>query len=250
MEEQEGDMDPHRKGAEEIERRSQDREFLTIMIFRELGKVRRFTISSRLLLCTSLFLLFYTVATIYFTNKYFDARRVQKIQADKIANLTRKLVKTTRDLERSRRHTALLDEYISESRDQGAEPESSVNPTEPPLPRTVDIEDLKIRRDDRTVDVTFRIVNRQSDEGPVGGYIFVLASAADSDESEVWVYPSSPLKDGLPADYSKGQRFLIERFKTVSSQYTLGKSVNKPLVLKILVYDRNGTLILTKVVQV
>jgi len=250
MEDQERDMDPHRKGTDEIERRSQDRDFLTIMIFRELGKVRRFTISSRLLLCTSVFLLFYTVATIYFTNKYFDARRVQKMQADKIGNLTKKLVKTTRDLERSRRHVGLLDEYISESRDQGAEPESSVNHTEPPLPRTVDIEDLKIRRDGRTVDVTFRIVNRQSDEEPVGGYIFVLASAADSDQSEVWVYPSSPLKDGFPADYSKGQRFLIERFKTVRSQYTLSKSVNKPLVLKILVYARNGTLILTKVVQV
>ena len=250
MEDQEREVDPHGKGKHEIERRSKDRGFLTIMIFRELGSVRRFTISSRLLLCASAFMVFYIVATIYFANKYFDARRAHTMQAYKIANLSKKLINATRDLERSRQHIALLDDYFSEGKDQGTEPESSVDYTEPPLPRIVDIEDLRIRRDGPTVDVTFRIVNRQSDEEPIGGYIFVLTSVEDSDQSEVWVYPKSPLRDGVPVDYRKGHRFLIQRFKTVNSKYTLSKLVSKPLVLRILVYDRDGTLILQKVVGV
>lgn len=250
MEDQDRDVDPDSKGKDEIERPSKDRGFLTVMIFKELGSVRRFTISSRLLLCASVFMVFYIVATIYFTNKYFDARRVHKMQAYKIANLSKELIKATRELARSREHTALLDDYISESRDQGAGPESPGDYTESPLPRIVDIEDLKIRRDGPTMNVIFRIVNRQSDEEPIGGYIFVLASVEDSDQSEVWVYPRSPLKDGFPVDYRKGHRFLIQRFKTVESKYTLSESVSKPLVLKILVYDRDGTLILKKVVQV
>ncbi|UCF71822.1 MAG: hypothetical protein JSW35_06325, partial [Deltaproteobacteria bacterium] len=73
MENQEKDMDPDSKGKKEITSRSKDTESLTIMIFTDVGKVRRFMISPRLILFASLFLLFYIVATIYVTNKYFDA---------------------------------------------------------------------------------------------------------------------------------------------------------------------------------
>lgn len=249
MENRAGDMDPGRKGKEEVKRRSKDKELLTVMIFKEVGKVRRFTIAPSFLLWVSLFLLCYIVATIYFTNKYFDARRVNKMQAAKIAKLSSKLMDTTKDLGRSRQHIALLDDYISESREQGQEQESAVNYTESAFPKIVDIEDFKIRRDRSTINVTFRIVNRQSTGEPIGGYIFVLASVEDADQPEVWVYPSSPIKDGLPVDYRKGQRFLIQRFKTINSKYTLDKSMNRQLLLKILVYDRNGTLILKKVVE-
>jgi uncharacterized coiled-coil protein SlyX len=250
MENQKRDMGPDSRGKKEIERGPQEKESLTVMIFREVGKVRRFRISSRLLFCASLFFLLYIVATVYFTNKYFDARRANKVQADKIATLSHKLMETTKDLERSRQHIALLDDYLSENTNQGPEPESPVDYTESPSPKIVDIEGLKIRRDGSTIDIYFRIVNMLSNDEPIGGYIFVLASEEDSDQSEAWVYPSSPLKDGFPVNYRAGQRFLIQRFKTVSSKYTLGKPTTKPLFLKILVYDRNGTLILKKVVEV
>jgi len=65
MENQEKDMDPDRKGKKEITSHSKDTESLTIMIFTDLGKVRRFMISPRLILFASLFFLFYIVATIY-----------------------------------------------------------------------------------------------------------------------------------------------------------------------------------------
>ena len=249
MENQEKDMDPDRKGKKEIGSRSKDTESLTIMIFTDLGKVRRFMISPRLILFASLFFLFYIVATIYVTNKYFDARRIHKVQADQIAKLSRKLMKTTESLQRSKHHIALLDDYISEGKVQGPEAEFAGNYTESSLPKIVDIEDVNVRRDGATLYVTFRIINRQENEEPLGGYIFVLASPKDSDPSEVWVYPSSPLKQGLPVNYRKGERFLIQRFKTITSRYTLSTSIDKPLILKILVYDRDGTLILKKLVE-
>ncbi len=250
MEDQDRDVGPGRNGGDEVKRRSKDREYLTIMVFKEVGKVRRFTVSSRLMVCASLFLLCYIVATVYFTNKYFAARRATRVQADKIAKLSNRLMETTRDLERSKQHIALLDDYISEDREQAPGQESTVNHTESPFPKIVDVEDLKIRRDGSTIDVTFRIINKQPGEEPLGGYIFVLAGVEGSDQPEVWVYPSCPLKDGLPEDYRKGQRFLIQRFKTISGKYTLGKSIDESLFLKIVVYDRDGTLILKKVVEV
>ncbi len=221
------------------------------MIFKEVGKVRRFVISSRFILLASLFLLFYIVATIYIANKYFDTRRRYKVQEDKIAELSRDLIKTKKSLERKEQHIALLDDYINEGKELSQEPGPPVNYTESASPKIVDIDEIKVKRDISMINVTFRVVNRQSDrEEPIGGYIFVLASVKDSDQSEVWVYPSSPLKDGLPVNYRKGLRFLIQRFKTISSQYTLSRSINEPIVLRILVYNRDGILILKKVVEV
>jgi hypothetical protein len=243
-------MGPHKEREKELSRHSKDKKLLTIMIFKEVGKVRRFVISSRLVLLVSLFLLFYIVATIYITNKFFDIYGENKILADENAELSRELIKTKKSLERSEQHVALLDDYLNEGKELSQEPEPPVDYTESPSPKIVDIDEIKVKRDISMINVTFRIVNRQSNEEPIGGYIFVLASPKDSDQSEVWVYPSSPLKDGLPVNYRKGLRFLIQRFKTIRSQYTLSRSINEPIVLRILVYNRDGLLILKKVVEV
>lgn len=250
MENPERDMAPGRKGEEEIRRRSKNKERLSIMIFKKAGKVRTFKISSSLILLASLFLLFYIVATIFLTNAYFDIHRINKIQADKIDELSRELIKTTKNFERSKQHIALLDDYIREEKDQSQEPTSAIDYTEASFPKLVDIDELKVKRDESKINIDFRIVNRKLNEEPIGGYIFVLASVKDLAQSEVWVYPNSLLKNGLPINYRNGQRFLIQRFKSISSKYTISKLTNKPLILKILVYDRNGTLILKKVVEV
>ncbi|MFB0532888.1 MAG: hypothetical protein ACETVU_04380, partial [Desulfatiglandales bacterium] len=141
-------------------------------------------------------------------------------------------------------------DYISEGKVQGPESESTVSYPESPLPKIVDIEEVNIRRDGATLYVAFRIINRQENEEPLGGYIFVLASPKDSDPSEVWVYPSSSLKDGLPVNYTRGHRFFIERFMSIDIKLRIGGSIDIPLILKILVYDRDGALILEKLVEV
>jgi len=243
-------MGPHKEREKEISRHSKDKKLLTIMIFKEVGKVRRFVISSRLVLLASLFFLFYIVATIYVTNKFFYIYGENKILADENVKLSRELMKTKKSLERSEQHVALLDDYINEGKELSQEPEPPVDYTESPSPKIVDIDEIKVKRDISMINVTFRISNRQPNKEPIGGYIFVLASVKDSDQSEVWVYPSTPLKDGLPVNYRKGLRFLIQRFKTIRSQYTLSRSINEPIVLRILVYNRDGLLILKKVVEV
>lgn len=249
-------MGPDEKGKEEIARPSKNKERLTIMIFKEVGKVKTFRISPHFLLWAFLFLIFYIVATIFLANAYLayfyplKSKGIDKIQAESIAKLSKELIKATKSLERSEQHIALLEDYIKEENEQSREPVSTGDYTESSSPKLVDIEEIKVKRDRSTISVAFRIVNRQSNEEPIGGYIFILASTRDSDRSEVWVYPSSPLKDGLPVNYKGGQRFFIQRFRSISSKYTLSKSTDKPLILEILVYDRDGELLLKKVVEV
>ena len=255
MENQKRDMGPDSKGKKEIARPSKNKDRLTIMIFKEVGKVKTFRISPRVLLSAFMLLIFYIVATIFVTNAYlayfypFRSIGIDKIQAEKIVKLSRELTKTTKSLAKSEQHIALLEDYIEEDKEQSSEPVSTSDYTESSSPIVVEIEELKVKRDRSTIDVTFRIVNKQLNEEPIGGYIFMLASIRDSDRSEVWVYPSSPLKDRLPINYRRGQRFFIQRFKSISSKYTLSRSTDKPLILEILVYNRDGELILKKVLE-
>jgi len=251
MENKQRDVGPDVKGKKETKkRRSKEKERLTIMIFRKIGKVRTVKISSYLIVWASLFFLFYIVATILLTNRFLDIYRENKMLADENAQLRTENIKKNKELRRKEQHIALLNDHIEKEKDESPELVSKGGYTEPSLPEIVDIEELDVKRDGSTINVAFRIVNKQVHQESIGGYIFVLVKIRDSDQSEVWVYPSSSLKDGLPADYRKGERFLIQRFRTISGKYTLGNSTDKPLILEILVYDRDGELILRKVVEV
>ena len=249
MENQERGMNPTNKRKKDIRRHSKIKERLTVMIFQVAGKVRTFKISAHFLLWVSLFFIFYIVATIFLTNLFIDYYRNNKMLADENAELRATLIKTKKSLGESKQHIALLDDYIAEKKDQSPGPPLRVDHTESSLMTLVDIDGLKIERDESTINVNFRIINKQLNEEPIGGYIFVLVSIKDSDKSEVWVYPNSPLKDGIPINHRNGQRFFIQRFKSISTKYTLSESVNRPLIFEILVYDKNGTLILRKIVE-
>lgn len=250
MEDQGRDMGPSERKSSEVRGRSKGKDRLTIMIFKRVGKVRTVKLSSRILLGAFVFFLFYIVATIFLTNAYFSASRKTTMQASKMAKLTGELAETREALERSKQHIVLLEEYLKDEKEQTPEPMSTADYTESSFPKVVEINDLKVKRDRSVLQVNFKIVNAQPQEEPVGGYIFILASVKGSERSEVWVYPSTLLRNGKPIDYKQGHRFFIQRFKTVDGTYTLNKAIDEPLILEILVYDRKGGLILKKVVEV
>jgi len=250
MEDQKRDMGSTEKKTNEVKESPASDKYLTIMIFKKAGNLRTIKISSRLLLGAAVFLFLYIIGTIVLTNAYFELSRTTKMQQNDIATLNGELSKTRLALKKSKRHFALLQEYLQEEKEQTPEPMSTVDYTESSVPQVVDINDLKVTKDRSALQVAFKIVNTHPEEEPVGGYIFVVASVKDSEKAEAWVYPSVPLKDGKPAEYRRGHRFFIQRFKKVSGNYTLNKTIEDPLMLEILVYDRNGGLILKRVVEV
>ena len=221
---------------------------LTVIVFKKFGKARTSQISPRLVVFASSFLIFYIVATIFMTNKYFATYSANKMQARKIANLSSELTRIAKSLENSKRRSALLDEYIKEEKGQSSETMPTGGSTEPSLSTLVRIEELTAGRDGPTLHVTFKVVNKQPHEAPVGGYVFVLASPKD--QSDVWVYPSCPIKEGLPVNYTSGHRFFIQNLMPISTTLNLGESMDEPLTLEILVYDTDGDLILKKAAEV
>ena len=246
MENQKSKTGPVNKRKKEARNRPKNPKRLTVMVFKSVGKIKTFEISSRLLTWASLFFIFYIIATIFLTNIFIDYYKKNKMLSNDNIELRAILAKTTKSLEESKQHIALLDEYIAENKEQSLEPPPAGDHVEPVLSELVDIDELKIERNESTITIDFRIINKQLNEQPIGGYIFILARIKYSDESKVWVYPDSQLKDGIPENYKSGQRFLIQNFKLISRKYALPKSKNRVLIFQILVYDTEGTLIFKK----
>ncbi len=249
MEDSKRDMEPGERKQEKVKTGSGNQERLTIMIFRKVGKVSTFKVSSGYLWVFFLFFLLYIAGSLFMINSYFDLKRKSKKQAKEIVALRNELLKTAKSLEKSKHHIALLEEYIEEN-DQEPTQEAMVNHTESSFPKLVEVDDLKVKRDESKININFRIVNSLSNEEPVGGYIFIMIKERGAAQSEAWVYPRTSLKDGLPVNYKNGHRFLIKRFKIINCSYRPEKSTDKTLVLRIVVFDRDGELILKKVVEV
>jgi len=250
-----GDKDKKkgRDSKKPIRRSFKNQKRLTVMVFKNVGRVVTFKISPGILLFAALFLVFYIIATIFITNEYFDIYRINKIHTGKIANLSIELKIGNKDIEKHKEDIAFLNEYIEAQKNKGSEevakPIPEVETVEPAVavPGLVEAEELKIKRDKATISVKFKLVNTQTDEQPIGGYVFVIVSLTELGNTERWVYPSSPLKDGVPENYRKGRRFFIHRFTIIDGKYKIGKTTDKPLTLKILVYNRDGDIVLTKI---
>ena len=220
------------------------------MVFRRSGTVWTGNVSSRLLLVTALFFVCYIVASLYLICEYFALQRARENQEAGTAELTETLTARQKSLERAEQQIALLDAYIRERHEQSIESASGGSDRQPTFPDLIDIAQIKVERENRALMVTFNIINTRETNEAIRGHIFVLARLKASDHSEILVYPNVPLKDGLPVNYQQGQRFVIQRFKSVKSKYTFSNPLNEPLILKILIYDDEGTLILTKTVEV
>lgn len=249
MKSQKNNTGPVNKREKEAENIHKNSKRLTVMVFKSVGKIRSFEISSRLLAWASLFIIFYIIATIVLTNIFIDYYQKNKMLLNENSGLRKILVKTKKSLEESKQHIALLDKYIREKKEQGRETPPAEEHVEPVLSELVDVDELNIERQESNITVDFKIINKQLNEQPVGGYIFVLARIKYSDKSDVLVYPDSKLKDGLPENYKNGQRFLIQNFKLISVQYAFSNSKDRVFIFEILVYDTEGTLIFKKSVE-
>jgi hypothetical protein len=230
--------------------RTPKREPLTIMVLKRTGTVWTGKVSALVLMGAGVFLCCYIVITLFVIYQSFELTRGQDRSRAHQAELTHALDTAHKELERANYKSALLEAYITEKREEhlaGAQ-EDIVLP-EPSFPDLVDISQLTVAHQNQVLTVTFNIINTQEDT-PISGHVFVLAHLKGSDHDETLVYPSCPLNNGFPVDFQRGQRFVIKRFKTIKSKYALTSPLNEPLIVKILVYDDQGTVIFTKTVEV
>ena len=243
---------------------------LTVMIMGRVGKVRAFKISTRFVLGATLFLLLYIPLSIFIINRHIDLNYVSSSQSKKIKRLESELSKGKRNFYRSKQHVALLEDYIQrlekqkESGDQqeneeilekksagrGFEARPLVREKRKTSEDIVDITDLVIQKDGPKMTVNFKLVNLQSEENAVGGYIHIIAKGKKADAPHEWTYPRVGVRDGVPENYRRGQLFLIQRFKHIYGKFNLNSGSEQPSSIRVLVYDQAGVLLLEEEFEV
>jgi hypothetical protein len=183
-------------------------------------------------------------------------------QSLELARLQDELRETRRALYQSSQRIAVLETHQQRtgSRERGiGEPSETTDKTtggpsgsvpgrpvasgSPASPSKVDIEDLSARRAKGKLVFSFKLVNRADDEHPLRGYVHVIAVDGASDPPQLWTYPKTALKDGLPLNFKLGHLFSIRRFREIQGECFLDPEDRAPTLLKILVYDDSGILI-------
>jgi uncharacterized coiled-coil protein SlyX len=245
---------------------------ITIMIMRSLGKVRSFKISPPFLYMGVIFILLNITATIYFGNRFFELLHTKALQSEKIRALETEASKNLKTIHRNQQHMAILEEYIRniespkkphassnksfflrrESEPSTPEPEKvpESKPPEAASTQVVDIKDVDIKKEGSELTVNFRVVNLRELDNPIGGYIHMIAVGKDGYSPSAWTFPNEELKDGLPVDFRRGQLFLIQRYKPIDGNFYLPTTSDPPSSIKVLVYNQTGILLLEKEFEV
>lgn len=110
----------------------------------------------------------------------------------------------------------------------------------------VEIKNYSILKNENNVWVVFDIVNINSSDGPVSGYIFAILENEAIHKKEVIISPYSVLSSGRPVNPTNGQYFSISRFKHVKLKFVGNINLSRFNNVKILVYQEDKKLLLEK----
>jgi hypothetical protein len=231
------------------------------MIMGSVGKVRSFQISTRFVLWAVLFFAAYLLVSLYMINSYLQLSQSSEKEYEKTRQLEEEAAVGKKNLLRTRQHVALLEDYIR--RMEGGTEQASSSAKEPspeevaragrsraPAAALVDVTDMVIQKEGSRITATFKLVNTQPGEGAVGGYVHLVATDRRTTPPREWTYPPEKLQNGLPVNYRNGQIFLINRFKQIQNRFSLGSASESPGVLRLLVYDQAGDIILQREFEV
>jgi len=118
--------------------------------------------------------------------------------------------------------------------------------------KNVSIEKFTVKKDgvNGNLLVRFDIRNISTESGDVSGRIFTILMPEDPSLADRLVVPTAKLKDGVPAEYRKGQYFSIAHFKPVKFKI---KNHTDPELFKkasIFIFNNQGELIVEKLIDI
>ena len=271
-------MDSGQEKAAALGDRSHNPRQLTVMVMRSVGKIRSFKVSRRLIFWASMFFLAYMVFSLYIINSYFDLGYRYRTQAERLGQVEKERARTGRQLLQTKQHVAILEDYIKgeqDTREAGVavvKNEKDENKKEEKEEKeeiiekiaeevygdkegedkqqVVAIEDPVIRADAPGISLDFKLVNKGHGENAMEGFIHIIAMDRDNNIPDEWSYHNDRMRNGLPVNFQRGQPFLIQRFKPYHRKFNPNSASQLPAAIRIIVYDRSGTLLLQKVFEV
>ena len=106
------------------------------------------------------------------------------------------------------------------------------------------IEDIQVSPADDSLRVSFRLVNNGADDELATGYLVLLAEHDSGDLKRYGSFPKLDIMPGNALNFSSGDSYAIRRFKLVEATIQLEEQPSSYNKLKVLVFDRQGELLL------
>lgn len=236
------------------------------MIMRSVGKIRSFKISTWVIFLILLFFISYFPVSIFIINAYFHLKGENQAYIQKFNNLESELDKTQRDLRDSTQRLTLLKTLLEDMKrtdSKSPEPVTKVanEVIDKPQPKNdtstkennkeikaegsqVEVRHMTIQRTEAKIGIDFKLVNVKPGAEAVEGYIHLLIMTDEEKIPEEWIYPRRKFENGLPVNYKQGLPFFIERFKPYKHEFQLESQQPAPVIVRILVYNKSGSIIL------
>jgi hypothetical protein len=114
------------------------------------------------------------------------------------------------------------------------------------------VENLQLwpKAEDYSVRFQFDLKNMDPMGRKVNGYAFVVFKPEEGSQDPLRASPWTPLEDGKPTIYKRGQYFSIARFKLVRGRVPQIQDVGRFKTATVYVYSETGSLLLEKVHEV
>jgi hypothetical protein len=114
------------------------------------------------------------------------------------------------------------------------------------------VKNLKVLQEPggRAFKFQFALKNIDQEGGRIAGYTFVVFKPEEGSREPVRAFPWSPIKDGRPAIFKRGQYFAIARFKFVEGSLIDVTAIDRFETATVYVYSDTGDLLAEEVFEV
>ncbi len=129
-----------------------------------------------------------------------------------------------------------------------AQPGYTAEATETTMEDGLSVGKLEIWQEGESSSVKFQfsLKNTNSQGTKVRGYTFVALKPEAGGQAAVRISPWTPLKDGRPDMFKRGQYFSIARFKFVRGSFPDLSAINRFQTATVFVYSETGNLVVEK----
>jgi hypothetical protein len=126
------------------------------------------------------------------------------------------------------------------------------DPVKSVFAKSVAVEKFEIWQAEQGDSLKFRFTLKNIDQRhrKVKGYTFVVLKPETGSQEPVIAYPQTPMKDGKPAVFDKGEYFSIARFKPVFGSFSGIEAVGHFKTATVYIYSNNGSILVEKVYEV
>lgn len=234
---------------------------VTVMASKGLGRVWSFSINFWLLLVVVAVLVLYLIFSFMPVMRYAGEYR----QEDLLVQLEKDLQETRKALYQAKQRLKFLEDYIDPSKIPAESPKSATDSKLPPGQKgtsrspdmetpaasnphepIVTIKGFNVKRRGGNISVTFKLSRSSPGRSSARGHLFVVAVDRSTDPPRLWPSSKAVFQNGVPVNYKKGQSYKIRNFRLIRAKWSFKSAEKMPSEIKILVYDRSGSLLLKK----